>query len=65
MRLDVLLLGDHGDVVVLALSLGQQLEPTPGPLALPELRHTETRKRKKTRPAFNNVKPKDWYFVLD
>ena len=44
MCLDVLLLGDHRDVVVLALALGQQLEPAPGPLALPELRDTETGK---------------------
>ena len=44
MCLDVLLLCDHRDVVVLALSLGQQLEPAPGALALSELGDTETGK---------------------
>ena len=41
---EVLSLCDHRDVVVLSLPLGQQLEPAPGALSLPELRDTETGK---------------------
>ena len=56
-RLDVLLLGDHRDVVVLALSLGQQLEPAPGALALSELGDTETGKmlRETINEMFGNL----------
>ena len=30
-----------------------------------ELVTTDGHSRMKTRPAFDNVKPKDWYFVFD